>query len=85
MELKLGTYSTAYIPSGVLIVPSGIETDLANSFGDEVRVLIVPSGIETHTSRIGMLHSWEVLIVPSGIETLLISSSSFSEFCINCT
>ena len=56
----------------VLIVPSGIETNIWSVFRDvRTQVLIVPSGIET--MFINGKGDWGiyVLIVPSGIETHL--------------
>ena len=55
---------------GVLIVPSGIETQALSDFSvPRSTVLIVPSGIETSKEHPGH-GSDDVLIVPSGIETV---------------
>ena len=55
--------------SFVLIVPSGIETNLYLSTFADFAVLIVPSGIETTMVMDGKHWLTNVLIVPSGIET----------------
>ena len=71
--------------SFVLIVPSGIETQLMVRFRREFSgVLIVPSGIETLSVRI-LQSALTVLIVPSGIETFYIYPLLSLLLCINCT
>ncbi len=56
------------IDGRVLIVPSGIETELHFKRLERSEVLIVPSGIETRSILVDSFRL-RVLIVPSGIET----------------